>query len=122
MPYKKPTIEKVHYSIGEVAKMFNVNPSLLRHWEKEFNTYIKPFKNKKGNRYYTKRDIDLIAYIYHLVKEKGLTIEGARQYLSQKETTEIDKISQVISKLEQIKSELLQIKSKLYELKNEQEK
>ncbi len=122
MPYRKPIIEKVHYSIGEVAKMFNVKSSLLRYWEKEFSTYIKPFKNKKGNRYYTQKDIDIIAYIYHLVKEKGLTIEGARQYLNKKASDEIDKISLVISKLKQLKSELLEIKSKIYELKNEQEK
>lgn len=122
MPYKKPTIEKIHYSIGEVAKMLNVTPSLLRYWEKEFSTYIKPFKNQKGNRYYTKKDIELIKYIYHLVKVKGLTIDGARQHLNQKEKDEIDKISQVISKLQQLKSELLDIKSKLYEFKNEPKK
>lgn len=121
MPYKKPNIEKIHYSIGEVAKIFNVNTSLLRYWEKEFYPYIKPFKNKKGNRYYTKNDIDVITYIYHLLKEKGLTIDGAKQILKAKNNDEIDKHTQIISKLLNIKNELLQIKAKIKELNHEQE-
>ncbi len=119
MPYKKPNIEKIHYSIGDVAKMFDVKASLLRYWEKEFYQYIKPFKNKKGNRYYTKNDIDIITYIYHLVKEKGLTIEGAKKILKQKNKDEIDTQAQVITKLIDVKNELLKIKARLNELNNE---
>ena len=70
MPYKEKQIEKLYYSIGEVSKMFNVNTSLIRFWEKEFDI-IKPKKNKKGNRFFTKLDINNIQLIYHLVKEKG---------------------------------------------------
>ncbi len=121
MPYKKPNIEKIHYSIGEVAKIFNVNTSLLRYWEKEFYPYIKPFKNKKGKRYYTKNDIDIITYIYHLTKEKKLTIEGVKQALKEKDISEIANNAHVISKLKQIKNDLLEIIAKLNELKNEQE-
>ena len=73
MPYKEKKVEKLYYSIGEVAEMFKVNASLIRFWEKEFDI-IKPKKNKKGNRFFTLQDIDNIQLIYHLVKEKGLTL------------------------------------------------
>jgi len=106
MPYKKPNIEKIHYSIGEVAQMFGISPSVLRYWEKEFKI-IKPFKNAKGNRYFTPKDIDNIKLIYHLLKEKGLTIDGAKLYIYNKNETEIDKTTQILSKLTQIKEELL---------------
>lgn len=67
---------KVYYSIGEVAGMFGVNASLIRFWEKEFDI-IKPHKNKKGNRQFTKNDVDNFHLIYHLVKEKGMTLKGS---------------------------------------------
>ena len=69
---------KLYYSIGEVAEMFGVNTSLIRFWEKEFDV-IKPHKTKKGNRQFTKADIDNFHLIYHLVKEKGMTLKGAQQ-------------------------------------------
>ncbi len=122
MPYKKPTIEKIHYSISEVAKIFNVNQSLLRYWEKEFPSLIKPYKNKKGNRYYTKEDIDSIAYIYHLVKEKGFTIEGAKQFLKKHNEQTINQQTIILAKLQNIKQQLLEIKQKIKELNNEQQK
>lgn len=78
MPYKEKPIEKLYYSIGEVSKMFNVNTSLIRFWEKEFDI-IKPKKNKKGNRFFTKQDINNIQLIYHLVKDKGMTLSGAKR-------------------------------------------
>jgi len=78
MPYKEVKVEKLYYSIGEVAKMFNVNTSLIRFWEKEFDI-IKPKKNKKGNRLFTQQDIDNFHIIYHLVKEKGMTLKGAKK-------------------------------------------
>jgi DNA-binding transcriptional MerR regulator len=118
MPYKKPIIEKIHYSIGEVADMFHVAPSLLRYWEKEFKV-IKPFKNKKGNRFYTVKDMDVIKYIYYLLKEKGLTIEGAKQHLKRKSDTGSTKEIEIVSKLNTVKEELLQLKQALNELYSE---
>ena len=72
MPYKEKRVEKLYYTIGEVAEMFNVNTSLIRYWEKEFDI-IKPKKNKKGNRFFTVEDIENFNIIYYLVKELGLT-------------------------------------------------
>ena len=80
MPYKEKEIEKLYYSISEVGKMFDVSNSLLRFWETEFDT-LKPKKNRKGNRLYTKKDIEQLRMIYHLVKEKGFTLEGAKNRL-----------------------------------------
>ena len=71
-------IEILYYSIGEVADMFKVNTSLLRYWEKEF-TMLHPKKNLKGERHYTKKDIEAFRVVYHLVKENGFTINGAKQ-------------------------------------------
>ena len=80
MPYKEKDIEKLYYSISEVAKMFEVSNSLIRFWEGEFDI-LKPRKNKKGNRLFTKTDIENLKLIYHLVKEKGYTLEGAKKAL-----------------------------------------
>src|SRR6185436_8109104 len=77
MPYKEKEIEKLYYTIGEVAKMFDVNTSHIRFWSKQFDV-IKPSTNKKGNRLYTQSDIDNFKKIYHLVKEKGFTLKGAK--------------------------------------------
>lgn len=84
MPYKEKEIEKLYYSIGEVASMLDVNKSLLRFWETEF-TNLRPKKASKGNRLYTKQDIDYIKKIKNLVKDKGFTIEGARKQLKEKQ-------------------------------------
>lgn len=111
MPYKEKKIEKLYYSIGEVAKMFDVNTSLIRFWEKEFDI-IKPKKNKKGNRFFTKQDISNLKLIYHLVKEKGMTLSGAKKKLKEnKEDT--DNNFQVIESLTEIKNLLLQIRDNL---------
>lgn len=80
MPYKEKEIEKLYYTIGEVAQMFNVNTSHIRFWSKEFEV-IRPATNKKGNRLYTQIDIDNFKKIYHLVKEKGYTLKGAKTEL-----------------------------------------
>lgn len=77
MPYKEKEIEKMFYTIGEVARMFDVNTSHIRFWSKEFDV-IKPATNKKGNRLFTKADVENIRHIYHLVKEKGFTLKGAK--------------------------------------------
>jgi DNA-binding transcriptional MerR regulator len=74
--------EKVYYSIGEVAGLFNVNASLIRFWEQEF-AILKPKKNKKGNRLFTQRDLRYLHMIYHLVKEKGYTLKGANDALKE---------------------------------------
>lgn len=103
--------EKLYYSIGEVAKAFNVNASLLRFWEKEFSE-IKPKKNAKGNRYFSKADIENIRLIYHLVKEKGFTLDGAKVYLKTNEKQILSKL-EIRTKLEEIKAELEAIKNQL---------
>ena len=77
MPYKEKEIEKIFYSIGEVARMFDVNTSHIRFWSKQFDV-IKPATNKKGNRMFTLSDIENFKVIYHLVKEKGFTLKGAK--------------------------------------------
>ena len=111
MPYKEKKIEKLYYSIGEVARMFNVNTSLIRFWEKEFDI-IKPKKNKKGNRFFTKQDISNLELIYHLVKEKGMTLNGARKKLKDNKEDTSNNL-EVIKSLTELKSLLLQIRDNL---------
>ena len=109
MPYKEAKVEKLYYSIGEVAKMFDVNTSLIRFWEKEFDI-IKPKKNKKGNRLFTKKDVDNFHIIYHLVKEKGMTLKGAKKKMKEnKEDTEHN--FEIVRSLEQIKEMLTDLVS-----------
>jgi DNA-binding transcriptional MerR regulator len=108
MPYKEPKIEKLYYPIGEVAKIFDVNTSLIRFWEKEFDI-IKPHKNKKGNRLFTQTDIDNLHLIFHLVKERGMTLKGAQKKLKEnKEGTENN--FEVVKKLKDIRQVLVEIK------------
>ncbi len=111
MPYKETKVEKLYYSIGEVAKIFNVNTSLIRFWEKEFDI-IKPKKNKKGNRFFTKQDIDNFHLIYHLVKEKGMTLIGAKKKLKDNKEDTLNNF-EVIKSLSEIKNLLLEIKESL---------
>jgi DNA-binding transcriptional MerR regulator len=103
--------DKLYYSIGEVARMFNVNASLIRFWEKEFSI-LKPQKNKKGNRLFTSRDIENFRLIYHLVKEKGYTIQGAREYLS-KNRSEAEINQDVVKTLQEIRQFLVDLDKKL---------
>lgn len=103
-------IEKLYYSIGEVAEMFDVNPSLIRFWEKEF-PQLHPKKNSRGNRVYSKKDIELFEKIHHLVKEKGFTLDGAKNALKRNNISE-EKDS-LVNRLIQIKEELLSISSGL---------
>ncbi|MXV38501.1 MerR family transcriptional regulator [Flavobacteriaceae bacterium Ap0902] len=100
--------DKLYYSIGEVARAFGVNTSLIRFWEKEFDI-IKPKKNKKGNRYFTKEDIKNLKTIYHLVKERGYTLEGANTVL--KEQNNLDNEIELIFRLEKVKADLTSLKS-----------
>ena len=96
MPYKKPEIKKLYYTIGEVANIFDVNTSLIRFWEKEFDI-IKPKKNKKGNRLFTEKDVDNFFIIYHLVKERGFTLQGAKDKLKENPEDTINQIEIVKS-------------------------
>ena len=111
MAYNPEKELKLYYSISEVAKMFDVNESLLRFWEKEF-PIIKPKKNAKGSRQYRKEDIENIRLIYHLVKEKGMTLLGARQKLKDNKEDTIQAI-EIIDRLKEILEELLKMKKEL---------
>ena len=111
MPYKEKKVEKLYFSIGEVAEMFDVNTSLIRFWEKEFDI-IKPKKNKKGNRFFTKEDIENFHVIYHLVKERGMTLKGAKQKLKENKEDTVHNV-EIIKTLQDIRSMLLDIKEDL---------
>jgi DNA-binding transcriptional MerR regulator len=103
--------KKRYYKIGEVAKAFSVNASLLRFWEKEFKE-IQPKKKEGKARKYTSDDVITIQKIYHLLKEKGLTIEGAKKQLKLKNLNE-DNNLELIQKLEKLKSELVKLRENL---------
>ena len=102
---------KRYYSIGEIAKAFNVNASLIRFWDKEFDI-LKPKKNAKGNRMFTPEDVKNLQLIYHLVKQRGFTLEGAKTHLKEGQKKTLDKF-EIISKLEAIKAQLNTIKNQL---------
>lgn len=112
MPYKEKEIEKKYYSIGEVASIFKVAPSLIRYWEGEFDI-IKPKKDKKGNRRFTKDDIEKIRFIYQLVKVKGYTLQGAQEVIKKDQEKVIDKAS-LVDKLHQIKRFLIEIRDSMH--------
>lgn len=105
------TPEKLYYSIGEVAKMFDVNTSLIRYWEKEFDI-LKPKKNKKGNRLFTRADVDNLKIIFHLVKERGFTLQGAKDKLRDNKEDISDNV-EILDRLEKIKLFLLDLKKSL---------
>ena len=103
--------DKRYYSIGEVAKSFDVNASLIRFWDKEFDI-LKPKKNAKGNRMFTPEDVKNLQLIYHLVKERGFTLEGAKTHLKEGQKKTLDKF-EIINKLEAVKAQLTAIKNQL---------
>ncbi len=103
--------DRLYYTIGEVAEMFAVNASLIRFWEKEFDA-IRPTKNKKGNRLFTATDIKTFKTIHNLVKERGFTLEGARQHMREKKKMPDDNAA-VIEKLKAIRQAMVELKSKL---------
>ena len=111
MPNKEKPTEKLFYKIGEVADMFAVNVSLIRFWEKEFEI-LKPKKNKKGNRMFTKKDVDNLIIIYHLVKERGFTLEGAKQKLKENKGDTIDNI-EIVNHLKDIRDFLVRLREEL---------
>ena len=100
--------EKLFYKISEIAEMFNVNISAVRFWEKEFDI-LKPKKNKKGNRLFTPKDIKNIQIIYHLLKERGFTIEGAKKKLKENKTDTIDNV-EIVSHLRDIREFLVNLR------------
>jgi DNA-binding transcriptional MerR regulator len=106
-------LSKVYYTITEVSEMFHVNASLLRFWEKEFPKQLAGVKkNKKGDRYYNKQDIANLKLLFHLVKEKRMTLEGAREHLkNNKKKVKDDK--SLVENLEKIRTFLLDLKSQL---------
>lgn len=118
MPWKPKTIEKKYFSIGEVAIMFNVAPSLIRFWEKEFDI-LKPRKNTKGNRQFTREDIENFKRIYNLVKEKGYTLQGAKDELKNArlaedvEEHEQDRMEETIDTLKRLRGFLVELEGKL---------
>jgi len=111
MPYKEKKVEKVYYSIGEVAVMFNVKTSLIRFWEKEFDV-IKPKKNKKGNRFFTREDIDNFHLIFHMVKERGMTLKGAQMKLKENKD-DVQSNFEIVKSLQEIKQMLLELKENM---------
>ncbi len=111
MAYKEKEIEKLYYSIGEVSEMFNVAPSLIRFWESEFEI-IQPKKNRKGNRQFTKEDIDNVRTIYHLVKEKGFTLQGAKEMLKNDSQAVRDKM-EMLDSLRRVRKFLTEVREKL---------
>ena len=111
MPYKEKRITQLYYSISEVAGMFSVNTSLIRFWESEFDI-IKPKKNKRGNRMFTKNDIDNFHLIFNLVKEQGFTLNGAKEKLKNN-NKQMRENWEVIKSLKEIKSFLLKLKKEL---------
>ena len=110
-PYKEKPITKLYYSIGEVAKMFDVNTSLIRFWEKEFDI-LKPKKNKKGNRLFTQKDVDNLKVIYHLVKERGFTLDGAKKKLRENKDDTIQN-EQIVERLKEIRGFLVELRDNL---------
>lgn len=104
-------LDKPYYSISETAQMFNVNTSLLRYWEKEF-PQIKPYKNKKGDRYFTPKDIEIIQIIYNLTKIQGYTLQGAKDELKRAYGKHASQ-AQAVATLREIREKLIAIRDSL---------
>ena len=102
---------KLLYSMGEVTEMFDVNPSLIRYWESKFDC-IKPHKNKKGNRMFTPSDVENLKLIYHLVKEKGMTLEGANQAMKRRGKSVKRDVS-ILERLQSIRAMLVEVRESL---------
>lgn len=112
MAYNANKDLKLYYSISEVARMFDVNESLLRYWEKEFPTIITPKKAGGNIRQYRKEDIENIRLVYHLVKEKGITLQGAKQRLKVNKERTVQ-TAEVVDRLKQIREELVKLRKSL---------
>jgi DNA-binding transcriptional MerR regulator len=111
MPYKDREIEKLYYTMGEVTQLFDVNASQIRYYEREFEI-LQPKKNKKGNRLFSPEDVENLKIIFSLLKDKGFTLQGAKEYLRTNKT-EVKENQKVIESLERLKQFLLEVKEKL---------
>ena len=111
MPYKERDINKMYYTMGEVSVMFDVNASLIRFYEKEFEV-LKPKKNKKGNRLFTPEDVENLKVIFHLIRDKGYTLNGAKEHLKGN-INETRDAQRVIGSLENLKKFLLEVRDQL---------
>ena len=111
MALNNKATEKLFYKIGEVAKMFEVNISTVRYWEKEFDI-LKPKKNKKGNRLFTPKDVANLRIIFHLLKERGFTVDGARKKLKENKKDTIDNI-EIVTHLREIREFLVKLREEL---------
>jgi len=111
MPYKPKQVKKLYYTIGEVAEMFDVNTSLIRFWETEFEV-LKPSKNKKGNRLFTQKDVDNLQIIYHLVKERGFTLQGAKDKLRENKDETVNS-AEIVKRLQVLRSFLVELRHQL---------
>lgn len=105
-------VKKIYYSMGEVAEMFDVRPSLIRHWESQF-ACLKPHKNQKGNRMFTEADIEKLKQIYHLVKERGMTLKGAAQVMRRSSQDELARQTQLLERLQRIRAALIEVREEL---------
>lgn len=103
--------EKIYYSTGEVAKMFDLTVSNVRFWEQEFDV-LRPKKNSRGDRFFTKKDVEYFRLIYHLVKEKGYTLEGAKKKLQQNPDDEMDKL-QLVTSLKEVRKFFSDLRNRL---------
>ena len=111
MPYKEKEIDKLYYSIGEIAAMFNVSTSLVRFWESEFDI-LEPKKGRGGTRKFTEKDIKNFRQIHYLVKEKGYTLDGAKHQLKDQRSGHTESVD-VVESLQEIRQFLTEIKSNL---------
>ena len=108
---KTEELTKRYYTIGEVSEMFTVSKSLIRFWESEFDI-LKPYKNSKGDRRFTKQNIEQLGLIYNLVKERGFTLKGAKKEIRNNKSTAV-KQQKVVSKLKNLRSELIKLRDEI---------
>jgi DNA-binding transcriptional MerR regulator len=111
MPYKEREISKMYYTMGEVSAMFDVNQSLIRYYEREFDI-LQPKKNKKGNRYFTPEDVENLKIIFHLIRDKGYTLTGAKDHLKNNIGDTKD-TQNVLNTLENLKKFLLEVRDQM---------
>ena len=105
--------DKLFYSMGEVAEMFDVNTSLIRHWESQFSI-LRPKRNKKGNRLFSPEDVENLKMIYHLVKERGMTLEGAKKALRKAPSESgVDRDAELMERLQRIRARLVEVREDL---------
>ncbi|MCR4859430.1 MAG: MerR family transcriptional regulator [Bacteroidales bacterium] len=105
-------MDKLYYSIGEVAGILDESVSLVRFWSNSFPKFIKPQRNGKGNRQFTASDVETFKQIHYLVKDRGLTLEGAAQQLAA-DRRPVDRRVKAIDSLKQIRSQLMEIKKNI---------